>query len=146
MERTQYCGQLLFQKSKSPSNAEALNVVGDERFELPTLWSQTRCANHRNFILVIIVFQRDCPLVRLFQTHNTLPSCANHRNFLLVIIVFQRGNPLVRLFQTHNALPSCANHRIFYWYLLYFRGVTLWSAYSRPTMRYQAALITENLS
>ncbi len=32
-------------KQKGPSiNAEALNMVGEEGFEPPTLWSQTRCA------------------------------------------------------------------------------------------------------
>ncbi len=32
------------QTQKSPGNAEALKVVGEEGFEPPTLWSQTRCA------------------------------------------------------------------------------------------------------
>ena len=29
---------------KAPANAEAKNMVGEEGFEPPTLWSQTRCA------------------------------------------------------------------------------------------------------
>ena len=29
---------------QAPANAEAKNMVGEEGFEPPTLWSQTRCA------------------------------------------------------------------------------------------------------
>ncbi len=64
-----------YQKRKSPSiAAEALNMVGEEGFEPPTLWSQTRCATKlryspRTLGILRILFRDASPFHEIFSKH-----------------------------------------------------------------------------
>ncbi len=62
-------------KRKSPSiAAEALNMVGEEGFEPPTLWSQTRCATKlryspRTLGILRILFRDASAFHEIFSKH-----------------------------------------------------------------------------